>query len=294
VIKLSDKENRLAGKGCETLIPEEDRKPLADIERSIIKKYRKQLWSKFIKAIKDYQLIQDGDRIAVAISGGKDSLLMAKLFQELHRHGNANFELEFIAMDPGYHPDIRKLLEENCQYLNIPVKIFESGIFEVADRIAGDYPCYMCARMRRGALYGKAKELGCNKLALGHHFNDVIETTMLNLLCAGNFKTMMPKLKSQNYEGIELIRPMYLIEEEYIKRFINYSGIWPLNCACMVAAKKIGNKRYEIKELIEELKKKFVNVDISIFRAAENVNMDCILGWIKDDKKYSFLDEYDE
>jgi len=291
---LSERENRLAGNGCETLIPLEDRKPLAEIERSIIKKYRKQLWSKFIKAIKDYQLIQDGDRIAVAISGGKDSLLMAKLFQELHRHGNANFELEFIAMDPGYHPDIRKLLEENCQYLNIPVKIFESGIFEVADRIAGDYPCYMCARMRRGALYGKAKELGCNKLALGHHFNDVIETTMLNLLCAGNFKTMMPKLKSQNYEGIELIRPMYLIEEEYIKRFINYSGIWPLNCACMVAAKKIGNKRYEIKELIEELKKKFVNVDISIFRAAENVNMDCILGWIKDDKKYSFLDEYDE
>ncbi|HHV45340.1 MAG TPA: tRNA 2-thiocytidine biosynthesis protein TtcA [Tissierellia bacterium] len=291
---MSERENRLAGNGCETLIPLEDRKPLAEIERSIIKKYRKQLWSKFIKAIKDYQLIQDGDRIAVAISGGKDSLLMAKLFQELHRHGNANFELEFIAMDPGYHPDIRKLLEENCQYLNIPVKIFESGIFEVADRIAGDYPCYMCARMRRGALYGKAKELGCNKLALGHHFNDVIETTMLNLLCAGNFKTMMPKLKSQNYEGIELIRPMYLIEEEYIKRFINYSGIWPLNCACMVAAKKIGNKRYEIKELIEELKKKFVNVDISIFRAAENVNMDCILGWIKDDKKYSFLDEYDE
>jgi tRNA 2-thiocytidine biosynthesis protein TtcA len=294
VIKLSHKENRLAGEGCEILIPEEERKPLTEIERSIIKKYRKQLWSKFIKSIKDYDLIQDGDRIAVAVSGGKDSLLMAKLFQELHRHGNANFELEFIAMDPGYHPDIRQLLIENCQYLNIPIHIFESGIFEVADRIAGDYPCYMCARMRRGALYGKAKELGCNKLALGHHFNDVIETTMLNLLCAGNFKTMMPKLKSQNYEGIELIRPMYLIEEEYIRRFINYSGIWPLNCACMVAAKRIGNKRYEIKDLIEELKKKFVNVDISIFRAAENVNMDCILGWIKDDKKYSFLDEYNE
>ena len=291
---MSHKENRLAGEGCEILIPEEERKPLTEIERSIIKKYRKQLWSKFIKAIKDYDLIQDGDRIAVAVSGGKDSLLMAKLFQELHRHGNANFELEFIAMDPGYHPDIRQLLIENCQYLNIPIHIFESGIFEVADRIAGDYPCYMCARMRRGALYGKAKELGCNKLALGHHFNDVIETTMLNLLCAGNFKTMMPKLKSQNYEGIELIRPMYLIEEEYIRRFINYSGIWPLNCACMVAAKRIGNKRYEIKDLIEELKKKFVNVDISIFRAAENVNMDCILGWIKDDKKYSFLDEYNE
>ncbi len=292
MIELADKENRLAGGGCEILIPEEERKPLAEIERSIINKYRKQLWSKFIKAIKEYELIQDGDRIAVAISGGKDSLLMAKLFQELHRNGKANFELEFIAMDPGYHPDIKELLIENCQYLNIPVKIFESGIFEVADRIAGDYPCYMCARMRRGALYGKAQELGCNKLALGHHFNDVIETTMLNLLCAGNFKTMMPKLKAQNFEGLELIRPMYLIEEEYIKRFINYAGIWPLNCACMVAAKKIGNKRYEIKDLIEKLKENFVNVDISIFRAAENVNMNCILGWTKDNEKYSFLDEY--
>lgn len=292
MIELAEKENGLAGKGCEILIPEEDRKPLAEIERSIIKRYRKHIWSKFVKAIKEYELIQDGDRIAVAISGGKDSLLMAKLFQELHRHGNANFELEFIAMDPGYHPDIKELLIENCQYLNIPVHIFESGIFEVADRIAGEYPCYMCARMRRGALYGKAKELGCNKLALGHHFNDVIETTMLNLLCAGNFKTMMPKLKSQNHEGLELIRPMYLIEEEYIKRFINYAGIMPLNCACMVAAKRIGNKRYEIKDLIEKLKENFINVDISIFRAAENVNMDCILGWKKDDKKYSFLDEY--
>lgn len=294
MIELTEKENKLAGTGCEVLVSEEDRKPLADIERSIIKKYRKHLWSKFVKAIKNYQLIEDGDRVAVAISGGKDSLLMAKLFQELHRHGNSNFELEFIAMDPGYHPSIKELLIENCEYLNIPIKIFESGIFEVANRIAEDYPCYMCARMRRGALYGKAQELGCNKLALGHHFNDVIETTMLNLLCSGNFKTMLPKLKSQNHEGIELIRPLYYIEEEYIKRFTNYSGIWPLNCACMVAAKKIGNKRYEIKDLIEELKEKFVNVDKSIFKAAENVNMDCILGWSKNEEKYSFLDEYDE
>lgn len=291
---MTEKENKLAGNGCETLIPEEDRKPLEDIERSIIKRYRKHIWGKFVKAIKEYELIQDGDKVAVAISGGKDSLLMAKLFQELHRHGNSNFELEFIAMDPGYHSDIKELLIDNCEYLNIPVHIFESGIFEVADRIAEDYPCYMCARMRRGALYGKAKELGCNKLALGHHFNDVIETTMLNLLCSGNFKTMMPKLKSQNHEGIELIRPLYYIEEEYIKRFINYSGIWPLNCACMVAAKKIGNKRYEIKELIENLKKNFDNVDMSIFRAAENVNMDHIIGWIKDDEKHSFLDAFDE
>lgn len=290
---MADRENKIA-ETCEVLIPEEERKPLEEIERSIITRYRKHIWSKFIKAIKDFKLIEDGDRIAVAISGGKDSLLMAKLFQELHRHGHANFEVEFIAMDPGYHPDIRKLLIDNCNYLNIPVHIFETDIFQVAGKIADDYPCYMCARMRRGALYRKAKELGCNKLALGHHFNDVIETTLLNLLCAGNFKTMMPKLKSQNYEGIELIRPLYYIEEQHIIRFINYSGIWPLNCACMVAAKKIGNKRYEIKALIEQLKKTFVNVDISIFRAAQNVNMDCILGWIKDDKRYSFLDFYDE
>lgn len=291
---MTEEENKLAGTGCEALVPEEDRKPLAEIERSIIKRYRKHLWSKFVKAIKEYELVQDGDKIAVAISGGKDSILMAKLFQELHRHGNSNFELEFIAMDPGYHPNIKQLLIDNCEYLDIPIHIFESGIFEVADRIAGDYPCYMCARMRRGALYGKAQELGCNKLALGHHFNDVIETIMLNLLCSGNFKTMMPKLKSKNYKGIELIRPLYHIEEEYIKKFINYSGISPLNCACMVAAKKTGNKRFEIKELIGELKEKFVNVDMSIFRAAENVNMDCILGWKKDDKKHSFLDIYDE
>lgn len=289
---MTKKENKLAGTGCEIIVPTEDRKPLAEIERSIIKRYRKHIWGKFVKAIKEYELIQEGDKIAVAISGGKDSLLMAKLFQELYQHGNSDFELEFIAMDPGYHPDVKELLIENCRYLNIPIHIFESGIFEIANRIAEDYPCYMCARMRRGALYGKAQELGCNKLALGHHFNDVIETTLLNLLCSGNFKTMLPKLKSKNYEGIELIRPLYYIEEEYIKRFIQYSGIWPLNCACMVAAKKIGSKREEIKELIEELKKNFANVDMSIFRAAENVNMNGILGWNKDGEKHSFLDFY--
>ncbi|HLS54296.1 MAG TPA: ATP-binding protein [Tissierellaceae bacterium] len=280
--------------GCEVLQPFNERKPLKDIERSIIKTYRKHIWRKFVKAIREYKLIEDGDRIAVAISGGKDSLLMAKLFQELHRYGNKNFDVEYIAMDPGYHPEIRELLEENCQYLDIPVQIFETDVFQVADKIAGDYPCYMCARMRRGALYGKAEELACNKLALGHHFNDVIETIMLNILCSGNFKTMMPKLKAKNFENMELIRPLYLIEEEYIKRFIQNSGIMPLNCACMVAAKKIGNKRFEIKDLIENLKKNFQNVDMSIFRAAENVNMEAIIGWEKDGKKYSFLDYYDE
>lgn len=289
---MDEKDNGVKGSGCDILVPFNERKPLADIERSIIKTYRKHIWAKFIKAIKEYELIQDGDRIAVAISGGKDSLLMAKLFQELYRNGNKNFELEFIAMDPGYHSEIRELLEDNCKYLEIPVHIYDADVFAVADKIAKDYPCYMCARMRRGSLYGKAKELGCNKLALGHHFNDVIETTMLNLLCAGNFKTMLPKLKAQNFEGIELIRPLYLIEEMYIQRFIQNAGIWPLNCACMVAAKRIGNKRYEIKELLESLRKDFVNVDINIFRAAENVNMDGILGWQKDGEKHSFLDEY--
>lgn len=289
---MDENSRGLSGEGCEILAPFNDRKPLKEIERSIIKTYRKHIWSKFIKGIKEYDLIQDGDRIAVAISGGKDSLLMAKLFQELNRHGDQNFELEFIAMDPGYHPEIRKLLEENCEYLNIPVHIYKTDVFKVADKIAGSYPCYMCARMRRGALYGKAQELGCNKLALGHHFNDVIETIMLNLLCAGSFKTMMPKLKAKNFENMELIRPLYLVEEEYIKRFIQNSGIWPLNCACMVAAKKIGNKRFEIKDLIEELKKNFQNVDMSIFRAAENVNIDAIIGWEKDGEKHLFLDEY--
>jgi len=291
---LDEKKLNIAGEGCEILVPFNDRKSVKDIERSIIKTYRKHIWGKFIKAIKEYNLIEDGDKIAVAISGGKDSLLMAKLFQELYKNGKQNFEVEFIAMDPGYHPDIRELLEENCKYLEIPVHIYDADIFRVADKIAKDYPCYMCARMRRGALYGKAKELGCNKLALGHHFNDVIETTMLNLLCAGSFKTMMPKLKAQNFEDMELIRPLYLIEEKYIQRFIQNSGIWPLNCACMVAAKKIGNKRYEIKDLIENLRKDFNNVDMSIFRAAENVSMDAIIGWEKDGVKHSFLDEYDE
>lgn len=284
----------IAGNGCERIIPTEEKKDLKEIERSIVKRYRKYLWSKFIKAVKEYELVQEGDKIAVAISGGKDSLLMAKLFQELQRHGEVKFDLEFIAMDPGYHPQIKELLKENLNHLGIDAHIYDSGIFEVVDRMAQDYPCYLCARMRRGSLYAKAQELGCNKLALGHHYNDVIETTLLNVLYAGNYKTMLPKLKAKNFENLELIRPLYLIEEESIKKWINYSGIWPLNCACMIAAKKVGNKRFEIKELIKELKKNFDGVDKSIFKSASNVSMDSILGWEKDGKKYSFLDEYDE
>ena len=285
--------SELAGNGCQIIVPFDERKPLKEIEKSILKKYRKYTWSKFIKAIKDYKLVEEGDKIAVAISGGKDSLLMAKMFQELKKHGQVNFDLEFIAMDPGYHPDIRQLLIDNCEYLEIPIKLFDANIFEVADEIASDYPCYMCARMRRGALYNKAEELGCNKLALGHHFDDVIETTMLNLLCAGNFKTMLPKLNSTNFDGIQIIRPLYYIREESIIKFIQNSGIWPLNCACMVAAKKTGNKRYEIKDLIKSLGDNFQEVEKSIFRAAQNVYLDSVLGWEQDGKRQSFVDKFE-
>lgn len=286
--------NKLAGNGCEAIVPSVARQPLLEIERSIIKKYRRPIWSKFTRAIKDFKLITSGDKVAVAVSGGKDSLLMAKLFQELHRHSPIEFQVEYIAMDPGYHPKVKAILLDNCKHLNIPVVVFQSHIFEIVDDIANDYPCYMCAKMRRGALYSKARELGCNKLALGHHFNDVIETTMLNLLYAGSFKTMMPKLKSLNFEGLELIRPMYYIHEESIEKYTLSNGISPMNCACMVAAKKTGNKRYEIKNLLKDLKMNFSEVEKSIFRAAQNVNCDCILGWKKGGQAYSFLDEYDD
>lgn len=285
--------SELAGNGCEVLVPFNERRPLDVIERSIIKTYRKGIWSKFLKALNDYEMIQPGDRIAVAISGGKDSMLMAKLFQELQKFSKIPFEVEYIAMDPGYHPSIRELMMDNFNYLNIPIKVFETDIFKIADKIAQDYPCYMCAKMRRGALYNKTKELGCNKLALGHHFNDVIETTMLNMLYTGTFKTMLPRLKSTNFEGLELIRPLYYVEEVFIERFTQTNGIWPLNCACMVAAKKTGSKRKEMKELIANLKKNFSNVDKSIFKAAENVNLDCVLGWQQHGESFSFLDEFD-
>ncbi|MEB3029609.1 ATP-binding protein [Parvimonas micra] len=289
---MENRENNLQAT-CPVLFPENERSELKDIERSLVKRYRKHIWSKFVKAIKEYNLIEDGDKIAVAISGGKDSLIMAKLFQELKKNGKDNFELEFIAMDPGYHPSIKELLLENAKYLEIPLTYYPADIFAVADKIAGDYPCYMCARMRRGSLYAKAKELGCNKLALGHHFNDVIETTMLNLLCAGSFKTMPPKLKAKNFEDMEIIRPLYLIEEEYIIRWMKSTGLMPLNCACMVAAKKIGNKRYQIKDLIENLKKDFKNVDSSIFRAAENVNINLLLGYEINGHKVDFNEKYE-
>ena len=270
---MTQEHTSVAGEGCKIIVPTSEKKSLQEIERSLIKTYRKTTWSKFVKAIRDYKLVEDGDRVAVGISGGKDSLIMAKLFQELKRQSVIKFDVEFIAMDPGYHTDIKELLIDNCKHLDIPIHLFDSGIFKVLDEIAQDNPCYMCARMRRGSLYKKAEELGCNKLALGHHFNDVIETTMLNILYSGNYKTMIPKLKADNFKNMELIRPLYYIQEKDIIRFIQNSGVWPLNCACMVAAKKTSGKRQEMKELIETLKKNFENVDKSIFRSAQNVNI---------------------
>lgn len=286
--------DNIKGEGCEILIPTEAKKELREVERSLTGKYKKTIWSKFTRALNDFELIGAGDRIAVAISGGKDSLVMAKLFQELKRHRKFEFEVEFICMDPGYHPQIRELLLENVHYLDIPLKIFEADIFDVVDDIARDYPCYMCARMRRGHLYSKARELGCNKLALGHHFNDVIETVMLNIVYGGTFKAMPPKLRSTNYPEIELIRPLYYVEEKTIKKWTNEMGIWPLNCACMVAAKRTGNKRYVIKDLIESMKAVNPDVDLNILRATQNVYRDTLLGYVSDGVKHDFPQTYAE
>lgn len=267
---------------------------LNEIEYSIIKKYRKRIWTKFVKAINDYNLVKENDKIAICISGGKDSLLLAKLFQELHKHGKVKFELEFIAMDPGFNKENRQLIIDNCQLLNIPVKIFDSKIFHVVETISSEFPCYLCARMRRGALYSYAQSLGCNKIALGHHFDDVIETTLLNVFYSGTFKTMLPKLKSENYENMELIRPMYLIRENDIILFKNNANINVMDCGCDVAAKTIAGSREQVRQFISDYKKIFVDVDKSIFAAATNVNLDAVLGYTKDGVKHSFLDEYEE
>ena len=264
-----------------------------EIEKSIITTYRKGIWGKFIKGFKEFNMVEEGDKIAVCISGGKDSMLLAKCMQELKKHRKVNFELVFLVMDPGYNPINRQKVINNAKLLNVPITMFDTDIFASVERI-DDHPCYICARMRRGYLYRKAQELGCNKIALGHHFDDVIETTMLNLLCAGNFKTMLPKLNSTNFDGIQIIRPLYYIREESIIKFIQNSGIWPLNCACMVAAKKTGNKRYEIKDLIKSLGENFKDVEKSIFKAAENVNIDSVLGWQQDGVKHSFLENYEK
>lgn len=269
-----------------------------EIERSIIKKYRKEIWCKFTTAINDYQLLQQGDRIAVCISGGKDSMLCAKLLQEIKRHGKFDFRLEFIVMDPGYNKRNREQIEYNARLLNIPIKIFESNIFSVVEEVK-DSPCYLCARMRRGHLYAYAKELGCNKIALGHHFDDVIETTMMSMLYSGQMKSMMPKLHSTNFPGMELIRPMYLIKEEDIIRWQHYNQLTFIQCACRFTEnlnkpdEQVTSKRDEMKSLIKQLRTVSPFIDSNIFRSTHNVNLDTMIGWERHHKKYSFLDEYD-
>ena len=269
-----------------------------EIERSIIKKYRKEIWSKFVKAINEYKLIEENDKIAVCISGGKDSFLMAKCMQEIKRHGKIDFELEFIVMDPGYNKKNRELIEENAKKMNIPIKIFNSDIFGIVTNVTEGNPCYLCARMRRGCLYGYAKELGCNKIALGHHFDDVIETVLLNMFYGAELKSMMPKLHSTNFEGMELIRPLYLVKEKDIIAWSNYNRLKFLNCACKftekVHNKELESKRKEIKKLIEDLKKVNKNVDHNIFKSVENINLNTVIAYKKDNKLHHFLDTYNE
>ena len=269
-----------------------------EIERSIITKFRKDIYSKFVKAVSDYKLINENDKIMVCISGGKDSFLLAKCIQELSIHGKFPFEVHFVVMDPGYKKENRKLIEKNAKLLNIPIEIFESDIFDVVEK-TDKSPCYLCARMRRGFLYSKAKELGCNKIALGHHFDDVIETTLLSMFYGSEIKTMMPKLHSDNFEGLELIRPLYLVKEKDIISWKNYNELSFLNCACKFTEdlekdKNVESKRLEIKKLINDLRKINPDVDHNIFKAMDNINLNCSLGYIKGKEKYSFLDEYDK
>lgn len=270
------------------------------IEQSIIKKYRKDIWRKFVKAIQEYDMIQPGDKIAVCISGGKDSMLLAKLFQEIQRHGKFHFDLVFLSMDPGYNPKNRERIEENARILGIPLDIFPSDIFNVVVNIEKS-PCYLCARMRRGFLYAKAKEMGCNKIALGHHFDDVIETILMGMFYGSQIQTMMPKLHSTNFEGMELIRPMYLIEEKAIKDWCKYNDLHFIQCACRFTEEmeekgviEHTSKREEMKNLIKEMSKINPNVKMNIFRSVENVNLSTIIAYKDDDGEHHFLDTYKE
>ena len=270
-----------------------------EIERSIITTYRKEIWSKFVKAVSDYKLIEENDNVMVCISGGKDSFLLAKCIQELQRHGNVKFNAHYVVMDPGYNEYNRNFILDNAKILNIPLEMFESDIFDVVANVDSKSPCYLCARMRRGYLYNHAKELGCNKIALGHHFDDVIETTLLSMFYGAEIKTMMPKLHSDNYEGIDLIRPLYLVKEASIIAWKNYNELTFINCACRFTEgcsliNDGTSKRKEMKELIKNLRKINPSVDANIFKAMDNVNMDCILSWHKDGANHSFLDDYDK
>ena len=271
-----------------------------NVEQSLRKTYKKRIWSKFCRAINTYELVKPGDKIAVCISGGKDSMLMAKLFQELKRHNKFEFEVKYLVMDPGYNEANRHIIEENARRLNIPVTFFESNIFDAVYEIENS-PCYLCARMRRGHLYAYAKELGCNKIALGHHYDDVIETILMGMLYGGQVQTMMPKLHSTNFEGMELIRPLYLIREDDIKSWRDYNDLHFIQCACKFTDtcttcnnEENRSKRVEIKELIRTLKQKNPFVEGNIFKSVENVNLDTVVEYKTGGVRHNFLERYDQ
>lgn len=278
---------------------EEEQDICEEVEQSLRKKFRKTIWCRFTKAIKEYELVREGDCIAVCISGGKDSMLMAKLFQELKRHHKFPFEVKFLVMDPGYSPENRRVIEENARKLGIPVRIFESDIFESVFEVEKS-PCYLCARMRRGHLYSYAREMGCNKIALGHHYDDVIETILMGMLYGAQVQTMMPKLHSTNFEGMELIRPLYLIREDDIKAWRDYHHLHFIQCACKFTdtcttcnKEENRSKRVEVKELIRTMKKSNPFVEGNIFKSVENVSLDTVVAYKKDGRKHHFLEEYD-
>lgn len=267
------------------------------IENSLITKFRKDIWAKFVKGVKEFEMIQENDKIAVCMSGGKDSYILAKCMQEIQRHGKIKFELVFLVMDPGYTKENRRKIEENAKTLAIPITIVESDIFQAVEKIEQS-PCYLCARMRRGTLYSKAQELGCNKIALGHHYDDVMETILLSTIYGGEFKTMMPKLHSTNFKGMELIRPLYYVREKDIISFAKYHQLEFLNCACKFTAENndqnLNSKRLVIRHLIAELKKDNPYIENNIFKSAFNVNLDTIIGYHRKDFEYNFLDDYDK
>ncbi len=270
-----------------------------EVERSIITRFRKEIWSRFVKGVANYEQISEGDKVMVCISGGKDSFLLAKCIQELIKHGKFKFEAKYVCMDPGYNKKNRELIEANAKLLGIPIEVFESDVFQVAEKLNGESPCYMCARMRRGFLYSKAQELGCNKIALGHHFDDVIETTLLSLFYGSEIKTMVPKIHSENFKGIELIRPMFLVKERDIISWVKYNELTFLNCACKftekVANVEDASKRKQMKKLIEEFRKENKNIDNNIFNAMGNINMSCILGYRDiNGNEHDFVDYYDD
>ncbi len=270
---------------------------ITETERSIQKTYRKDIWKRFIEGINEYQMIKEGDRIAVCISGGKDSMLLAKCMQILQRHSDYPFEVKFLVMDPGYTEENRRKIEENCALLGIEPHIFSADIFDYVSKVENN-PCYLCARMRRGYLYKNAAEIGCNKIALGHHFDDVIETILMSMLYGAEIRTMMPKLHSTNYEGMELIRPLYMVRERDIIRWTKYNNLEFLQCACRFTERsedyELLSKRKEMKALIEKLRKENSNIEMNIFRSVENVNLQTLIGYHSSDFKYNFLDDYDK